>query len=335
MRFRITGLLAACLLSPLLHAQKDPGVLVSYRDKIVLYSDIGFNSAPFSVHYPFADGIKKLKYRNNYKSILGFGGAYKWFALRFAFDLPATVLPVSKYGNTNYFDLGVDFSIKKTFIDVDYHNYKGYAIKNAYTWNDTLDKLHPHDIRSKTTAASFSVNVWYLHNKEFRMPGLRGKTGDYQGESKTWYLKSTVNLHGVSNEPATLIPTELIDSVNNKTATRGISAFDFGVIPGVGYVNSYKNWQYAALAGFGPVIQTKVYDIPQNSRAYLGLAPRYDIRLYGGYSIERYFVILSAEFDNKSIRYNKFRYRQTFYSIRLTGGIRLEPKEKEKRSKKK
>ena len=305
----------------------------NYRNNIVWYSDLGFNSAPFSIKYDYPGNIKRIRYRNNHKAVLGFGIAWKWFALRIGFDLPGTLRPKSKFGNTNYFDIGTDFTIKKTMIDIDYHNYTGYAIKNAHRWNDTLSSDAPHDLRPQTAAASFSINVWYFHNKDFKMQGLRLKTGSYSKEVRTIYLRSTINIHGVSNSPNSLIPYELQDTTNSKTVTRGIAAFDFGIIPGVGYVNNHKNWQYAAMFGLGPVIQAKVYDIPLNSRSYLGLAPRFDIRIYAGYSVPAYFVQLSAEFDNKSIRHTNLSYRQTFYTIKLTGGIRIDRKEKQKEKK--
>jgi hypothetical protein len=64
------------------------------------------------------------------------------------------------------------------------------------------------------------------------------------------------------------------------------------------------------------------------SRSFTGLQPRYDIRFIGGYSVPKYFVFLVTDFDNKSIKFNTLTYNQTIYTLRLVGGIRLEPKEK-------
>ncbi len=300
----------------------------NYKNNVVLYADLGFNNAPFSIKYNFPKGIDKIKYRNNYKAVLGFGIAYKWFAFRIGFDLPGSLRPVSKYGNTSYLDIGTDFTIKRTLIDIDFHNYNGYAIKNAYRWNDSLDSQHPNDVQPTIQAASFSINVWWFKNKEFKMQGLRLKTGSFNKKVTSFYLRSTMNIHGAGNQGKSLIPIDLQDTSDTKTALLGVSAFDFGVIPGYVYHNNHNNWIYAFMVGFAPVIQVKLFELPGVTRTFTGLAPRYDIRLYGGYSVDRYFVILSAEFDNKSIRYDNLKFHQTYYFLKIAAGIRLQKKEK-------
>ena len=60
----------------------------SFKEKIVWFGDLGYASAPFSIRYPFNDSISKLKYRNNIRTVLGFGMSYKWFSLRLAVSLP-------------------------------------------------------------------------------------------------------------------------------------------------------------------------------------------------------------------------------------------------------
>ena len=78
--------------------------------------------------------------------------------------------------------------------------------------------------------------------------------------------------------------------------------------------------------GVGFAVQAKFYTINEISREFIGIAPRYDIRLIGGYSVPKFFVFIVSDFDNKSIRFNDFIYRQTFYSLKLLGGIRLSDK---------
>lgn len=315
--------------------QKDPLPYTLFRDKIVLYADLGYSTAPFSVHYDFTPDIDNIKFRNNISTTLGLGGSYKWFAMRLAIPLPGNLKSVGRNGSTVHYDLGVDFTIKKTFCDLDIRNYKGFAVKNAYRWNDTLNSLHPHDIKKNVNAVSFSANVWYFHEKNFKMSALRGRTGHYDKEVKTWYLKNTLNIFGVGNGIESIVPEELIDTLNSKTATNVLSSFDIGVIPGYAYVNKIRNWQFSVLAGLGAVVQGKFYAVDGISRGFLGLAPRYDFRLIGGYTVPKYFVFLVTDFDNKSIRFNDFVYRQSFYTIKLVAGVRLDKKPKKEKEKKK
>lgn len=331
--YKLLGLLL--LLAPLLRAQKtektDSKAYTLMRDKVVCFSDFGFNTAPFRIRFVNEQQEKmKLRYRNNLSAVWGFGISYKWFALRLGLAIPGNLRSVSKYGKTDYFDIGFDFTFRKMFFDVDFHSYDGYAIKNAYRWNDTLSKEMPHDIRSATNAGSFSINSWYFHSKDLKMQALRGKTGFYNKEVRTWYLKGTINIHGVSNDGGSLVPDMLVDSLNSKTGTTALRAFDFGVIPGYAYVNRYKNWQYSAMIGFGPVIQSKFYNVNGDGRGILGLAPRYDIRVIVGYNVPRWFLMFVTDFDNKSIRINDLRYRQSYYSLKLVAGIRLDTRKQKK-----
>ena len=322
------------LSSTLIFGQSDTSAYTSCKNKVVLYADLGYTTAPFSVHYKFSSEVDKLKYRNNFRTVLGIGISYKWFALRLGIPLPGNVRPISRFGSTVHYDLGVDFTVKKTFCDIDIRNYKGYAIKNATSWNDTLNDLHPNDIRPATNAVSFSANVWYFHDHNFKMTALKGKTAHYNREVKTWYIKSSLNIFGVGNGNNSLVPVELIDTLNTKTGTNVISSIDLGFIPGYAYVNKINNWQFSAIAGLGAAIQGKFYNVDNVTRGFLGLAPRYDIKLIGGYSKPNYFLFIVTDFDNKSIRFSDFVYRQSFYSVKLVGGWRLDVKEKEKKKRK-
>ena len=315
-------------------AQKDSTIYERYGEKYVWYSDLGFSTAPIKLKYPFETGIERIKYKNNSSAIWGLGFSYKWFALRLGIAIPGNIRPPSQYGQTKYYDIGFDFSVKRTFIDVDFHLYNGYAIKNAYRWNDSLNKLKPNDIRSDISAASFSINSWFFKNHHFKMQAFRGKTGAYKKDIHTFYIKATMNIHGVgSNSNDALIPIELQDSTQSKTQTVGITAFDFGVVPGMAYVKRWNAFQIGIMGGAGLVIQSKFYSLDSLGRGFLGLAPRIDIKFIAGYNQPRYFLMLVTDFDNKSIRFNNLVYRQTFYNIKLVGGIRLDRKKKQKKPK--
>lgn len=317
------------LIAGKLRAQTDSLPFSRYSEKIVLYTDLGFSTAPFRIAYPFNSSIEKLKYRNNMSAVWGFGVCYKWFALRLGIALPGTIKPVSQYGRTQYYDLGFDFTLKRTFFDVDLHVYNGYAIKNAYRWNDSLNKLKPHDIRPEINSASFSINAWIFRNKDFKMYAFRGKTASYTKDLHSFYLKPTFNIHGAStNSAKPLVPVELIDSNQTKTLSKSIAAVDIGLVPGMVYVKRWNDFQIGIMGGMGLVVQSKFYSTDSLTRSFLGLAPRFDVKFIAGYNQPRYFVLFVSDFDNKSIRFNNFAYRQTFYNLKIVAGIRLTKKNK-------
>ncbi len=316
-------------------AEQTTDAYTLFKDKIVLYSDLGFSTSPYSIHFKSSNTtIDKLKYRNNLGVVMGFGGSYKWFAVRLAFALTRNLKPVSKFGETSYIDLGLDFPIKKMYFEFDFRNYKGYSIKNADIFNPTLGGDNTNEIRANANTLSIALNGWYFHNKDFKMQPMKGKVGHFNRQVITWYLKNTINVQGIGDVES-IIPIELTDSLNSKTKSTTISAFDFGSIPGIGYANRYKNWQYAGMFGFGPVIQSKFYIENENTRGFLGLAPRYDLRLIAGYNVPKWFIMISTEFDNKSILFNDLKYRNYNYTVRLLAGIRLNKKEKSSEKKEK
>ena len=301
-----------------------------YKDKVVLYSDLGYSSAPFNLKDNYQLGVEKLKFRHNQKVVMGFGVAYKWFALRIGVGLPGTLRSASKYGRTSIQDLGVKFNIKKTFWDIDFRNYKGYVIKDAYKWNDTLNSLYANAIVPEVRSASFSINSWYFKSKNF-MQSVLGKVGDFKKSTGTWYFKSTLNLFGIGSDKGRLTPDELIDSTQTKSFVNTISALDLGLVPGYAYVHRVDNWQISAFAGLGGVIQSKFYAVGAQTRGFLGLAPRIDLRFIAGYSKSRYFIWFTSEFDVKSISLQELKFNQTYHALRIVGGFRFNKKKKEKK----
>ena len=294
-----------------------------FKKRVVLFSDLGFNSAPFSIRDDYALGVKKLNYRNNIKPVLGIGIAYKWFALRVGFTVPLNILDQTKFGNAKYFDLGLKANIKQTFCNLVLRSYSGYAVENAYKFNDSITPTIQNALMPSTRSVSVSVNVWYFRDKSFKMEAFQGRSAHFTGEAKTWYFKGTLNYFGVSNDTRAIIPTELTDSTDIKNA-QGIGAVDLGIIPGYAYGNRINNWQFGMFLGLGGVIQSKYYTKDAVTRSFLGLAPRLDLKFSGGYSRPNFFILLVSDFDIKSLKIQTMKYNQTHYNIRIMSGFRLQ-----------
>jgi hypothetical protein len=297
-----------------------------YNLKPVIYTDLGFSSGPARLVYPFRSDVPRLKYKNNTNLVLGFGFSYKWFALRLGLTLPGTLKPPGQFGRTQYFDIGFDFSVKRCFFDVDFHVYKGYAIKDAWRWTDSLTFLKPNEIRPDINSASFSINTWVFRSQDFKMHAFRGKTGAYNKDIHSLYFKYTFNIFGLSSDDRPIVPMPLIDSTQSKTTASSIAALDLGLVPGMAYVKRWRKYQIGAMAGLGVVVQSKFYTFGDNTRNFLGLAPRYDIKFIAGYNQPRFFLMFVADFDNKSIRFNELKFRQHFYNVKIVAGMRLERK---------
>lgn len=300
--------------------------IIDFKDQHVLSVDLGISPAPFNLHYPFSSEIRSLKYKNNFKPILGVAYAYKWFSLRLTFPILPGFRNKALYGTTRQFSLGFDFNFKRLYADFDFRINTGYAIKNAMNYNSAFTDANPHEIMPRLRSFNLSANLWYFNHDDFKMNALQGKRAHFNGEVHTWYLKGTLNLFGINNNKNTIIPDALIDPNQSKTGSSAFSSLDFGVIPGYAYANRINRWQFSGWAGIGPVVQSKFYVLPSNFNGFLGLATRYDIRFVGGYSSDKRFILFAAHFDNKSIRFQNLRYDQYFYTLRIVTGIRIPPK---------
>jgi hypothetical protein len=300
--------------------------IVDFKDQHVLYTDIRISPAPFNLNYPFTSEIRSLKYKNNFKPILGLAYAYKWFSLRLAFPVLPGFRNEARFGRTQQFSLGFDYNFKRLYTDFDFRINKGYAIKNALNYDSAFTDANPNDIMPNLGSLNLSVNLWYFNHDDFKMNALQGKRAHFNGEVHTWYLKGTLNFFGITNDKNSIIPDALVDVNHSKTGSSAFSSLDFGVIPGYAYANRINRWQFSGWVGIGPVIQSKFFVLSDNLNGFLGLAPRYDIRFVGGYSSDQRFLLLAAHFDNKSIRYQSLRYDQYFYTLRLVAGIRIPPK---------
>jgi hypothetical protein len=288
-----------------------------------MYSDVGYNANPFSLRGNFGQNVNELSYKNNFSPFLGLGFAYKWFHLRVGFPIIGNIRSATKFGQTTQYNFAYDLTYKKVWYDFEFKSTFGYALKNAAQWDTSSNDQQPHKILPKVQSLNLMMNGWYFNNPEFQMNGLLGKRAHYTKEILTWYLKGTINYFGSANRNGSLVPEQIQDpQIPIQTLTQ-LQAFDFGVVPGVAYVNRKNNWQLGGWLGLGPVIQIKGYETPDYSKLFLGLAPRFDMRFMGGYSSDERFFFIVTDFDNKSIRYNELNYRQLYYAIKFVAGFRF------------
>nr|WP_299205633.1 DUF4421 family protein [uncultured Brumimicrobium sp.] len=310
------------LLSGYTSAQNDSLAYAMHKNRLVVHTSFSIRDAPFSFKDNFGD-FDKLTYRANLNVIHGIGVAYKWFAININYKLPGYIRNTEKYGQTKYFDLGLQFSLKNWYFRVDFHDYIGYGIKKANYISDSIPTTTSnYYLNDKIQSASFGVNAYHFFNHELNMKAALGIVGRYKEPVHGFYLRMTSNIHGVTASNS-LIPHEYFTSTPSIHTAKSISAFDVGGIPGYAYLNNINGWQFGAFAGIGAVVQTKVYNYADTQRGFLGMAPRVDLKLQAGYNVTDWFLMLTSSFDQKNIRFKEFRYNQLYYYLRLTYGYRF------------
>lgn len=304
-----------------------------WKEKLVVHGGLSYRTAPFSIKYNLPNDVNRLKYKANMNALLNLGFAYKWAALKIGLQLPGYIRNTANFGETSYFDLNLEFGVKSWYFDIELHTMKGFALVNSENINPSLVSPNSeHLLKPEANSSSLSVSAWKFFNKAYQVKPAIGVVGRYKKRLISAYLKSTLNVHGVGNNAA-LMPYSFIDTINTIARATGFSALDFGAVPGFAFVDNKKGWQYGAWFGLGAVVQAKFWSANNVARGFLGLAPRIDLKLKGGYNVDDYFVMFLAEFDNKSIRFNDLSYRQIYYQLGITGGYRFAVKEKAKRTK--
>lgn len=305
----------------------------SYRFHPIVFGDIGFSDAPANIKYPYNDQISKIQYRHNNKMMLGVGFSYRWFSLRVGAALIGNSRPVAQYGKSKYIDVGTQFSVKKVYAEIDLRVYSGYVLRNAFLWDSTYSLADPNDKNQNINVYNIAAKMWYLHNRNFRMDPFTGNRGVYNKQVMTWYLAGRLDLYGIRNQSGPLVPITLRDTTNSKTDSWDLSAIEFGVIPGFGYVNRVKRFQFGFMAALGPRLQLKSYKIGEQNTSLAGIVARYDFKAIMGYNVPKFFAMVHIEVDNKSIHFSDLKYNQTFFYFKIQTGYRFNerlPKKKKK-----
>jgi len=297
----------------------------SFRDRIVLYGDVGTNSSHFTLKDNFNNGINKINYKHNIKTVLGIGFAYKWFAIHLGFALPVNLRSTTKFGHSNYFDLKLRGTYKQIYYYAGVRSYKGFSIIDEYKWNDSLTSFQPNGIYPNISSSSLTIDLWYLVSKKFEMHAVLGRVGNYKKFAQTVYFKSSINSFNVNNKKESIIPIALTDSTDRSQAN-SIGAFELTFIPGYAMVNRLNNWQYSVFGGVGVAFQSSYYVKDKTSRSFTGLAPRFDLRLSYGYNVDKYFLLLEGNYTIRSVKIQSLKYNQSFYNVRIIGGYRFKTK---------
>ncbi|PWH86324.1 hypothetical protein DIT68_03540 [Brumimicrobium oceani] len=296
---------------------------VMFSEKAVVHTSLSLNSAPFKLSDDF-NGFSKLSFQHNLNLIQGIGLAYQSFALEISYKLPGHIRNTEKYGKTKYFDLGLQFSYQNWDFTLGFQEYKGFGIRNAHMISNNLPLSSVgYYLNGNIKSRAFGVNAYRFFNPELRMKPAVGIVGRYTSPVHGAYLRLTSNIHGISSRNG-IIPQGYLNTTSSIHKANTISAFDFGAVPGYAYINNLEGWQFGAFIGLGAVIQTKFYNFSNTNRGFLGLAPRLDLKLQAGYNVDNWFLMLTSQFDQKSIRFKDFKYNQTHYYLRLTYGYRFD-----------
>ena len=289
----------------------------SYYDNYILYFDCGNNSSPFDIKVQNSKGSYDLKFRNNIKPFIGFGGNYKWISLRIGFLLNQYFKGVDDYVKTKIFKLGTDFTYKRFYFDFDLFQFKGFTLLKdnqiGINYNLKYANLHTN---------SFYLNEYFFFNKNFSYNSLRGKKQSVKSFQSSFYLKQQNAFTRVKDDNP-ILPSFFFDDLYSKTTFSSASSIEIGLIPGYGVADRYKNFQLGGMLGYGCVIIDKSIFFNSRSRNFLGLSSRFDFHLYAGYNKSKYFIMNYLYLENRVLDFNTIKFTQQILSYRFIVGYRF------------
>lgn len=305
-----------------LYSQKDSIPYLLMDQKWTFTSTIGYNTAPFILRDNFNLTDNTLQYKANMNPAIGFGLSHKWISLGFSFKMPGYLRDIEKFGESEYYDFDFRFNKWGWHFSGDLHYYKSFRLTNKSIEQEEnqINELIYNELNTFST----SLNGYYFLDTTYNTKAAFGMSGRYNAPTYSLYVKNTLNMHRIKNETNMLLPSSLTSANQSIWNAHNIGALDAGIVPGLAYVNNINGWQFGGMVGVGAVIQAKYYSFENNTRVFFGLAPRLDLNLYAGYNTNKWFLMLHSNLDNKSIRFNNFTYRQIYYYVRLTAGIRFD-----------
>jgi hypothetical protein len=321
-----------CGLNSNLNAQfiKD-GIVSNYEEKLIFYQDLGFNTSPYVIKSNFLGSTTKLNYSHNFRLQYAIGFSYRWINLQLNLPLPVYTKALSRFGQNSCFGLQFNLNPKKIQMEFDLKYIKGFAIKNAYYFEDSLNELIPNIIKPNNTLFYFGTKAWYFGNNDFKLKYLNGVTGVYNQNIFSWFVNSAFRINSLK-DPNGIIPIQLHTDTISKTKSIKLASSELAVVPGVSGVIKLNNFQLSIIGGIGGAIQIKQYKISDKNKTFMGITPRYELGLNIGYSKTNYFIFLTSDFENVSVVWNDLRYNQFYYALKLRMGYRFNRNSNQKNS---
>ena len=325
MRVNLLGII--CLFSFFVYGQGyEDSLYTLHKKRLIVSLESGFNSSPLTFDLKYGN-VKKISFVPNPPWIIKPSICYYGVTLGIGFKLPANLLSTSKYTKTSYFDVGLNFAIKKRiYFGLDFQYYKGFTLVNQGNF-DTSGVIRANNgIYPNFNTVEAGINVRYFFSKKFNYKAALGVQGHYNKSVWSPYIYGYFGGYGVGNNSNFIFPEALHGKSATNSKARNISSFEFGVIPGIAGVLRKGWFQGNMILGFGPLIQAKSFAAAEISRGFLGLNLRTDMQISLGIQKDKWFLLLNSDFKFRTIKINPITFNQYYYDIRIVAGYRIHVK---------
>jgi hypothetical protein len=285
-----------------------------YKDEVTVYSMTGYNATNFALSPQFGS-FKRQRFVLNPPLLLGFGAAYKGVDLLLSFRTPYLLYPASDYGKSDYFDFKLKVPYKKIQWALRIQQYHGFSLVSGQEEWTSVPIIYPD-----LTTFSINLDARYFFREAFNYSAALGFSGEYLSDFLTPYIYAYSGGSRLKNREGTLLPETLHDPAFSISLMDRLGCVELGASPGLAGVKRHQAWQGLMLLGFGPLMQVKWYETPQNQRGFFGLSSRTDLLLSVGYHKSRWFLQVMTEFQFRRINFNQIKTQQYYYDFRIYAG---------------
>ena len=299
----------AILLTISLHLNansKDSIRVVSFPKHIQFYTKLGPSYSQLEIQNPAI--AKKLIFKPNPQSMIGFGFSYSWLSLGVSFLLPSDNAADEKYGKTQKFDFEAHYTMRKLMIDLTLKNYKGFYLSNPGKFISSWNSGDPYPQAPNLQTVSLAASIVYvLRPDRYSSNAAYSFTKAMRRSGGSWMLGGFFSINGVISDTSILPSVIKENGIDPKLDLRGIVFSNIGV--SYGYSHLFTIWKknffsFTLLPGLSAQKVTQYSSIDGSVKEFSTLALRNILRFSIGRNGDNYYWGLATYIESSTVKHN-------------------------------
>lgn len=289
----------------LLGVSNDSLRVISFPKHIHFYSKIGPNYSQIEIENP--DLPKKLLFKPNPQSLVGFGLSYSWLGLGVSFTMPSSSAEDKKYGKTQKFDFEAHYTMRKLMVDLTLKSYKGFYLSNPQKFIDSWSSSDPYPQAPNLQTVSLAASFAYIFKPNIYSPNAAYTfTKAMRRSGGSWMLGGFFSINGIVSDTS-IIPGVIKQFVDPKLDLNGIVFSNIGVSFGYSHLFTiYKKFFFAFTLYPGISLQkvTQYSSIDGSKKEFSTLALRHIVRASIGRNGNSYYWGLTTYTESSNVKHN-------------------------------
>lgn len=257
-----------------------------------------------------------VKYAPNLRNALGFGATYYNIALNLLVKLPDSEKKIFNLGNTEYYDIRLNFNLRKFYNTFYYKNYSVFYLKDNDVLISTIQK-EPLVTRTDIELTSYGYEMYYVFNSSrYSLNAAYKHTERQKISAGSFLLFSELNYQRLVSD-STIIPQLQKSSFSKYSDIENIEQYSINMLVGYTY-NFVKNRLFFSPSLFAGLGYTSGnFDVFTQTYSEKNLRYNLYSRITGGYNGIKYFtgIIFNSKNCISFVDPMKIRITDNFITI--------------------